>query len=125
MQDSAAPTDAARAAWLPKRLAGDQPVVKGYASIESERGAETALRLAWVEADRTWTPVLGVPHRPGATVVLRALGAFEPGPCRFALQTWRPATIEDAAGWPMMLQEGRNLVRLRLDADAVLRWAGR
>lgn len=119
-QADAPPTAAARAAWRDERLPGDVPVVKGYASIEPTRGPERALRLAWITPDGTWRALLGVPYRPGETVVLRALGVFEPGPCRFAIQTWRPATVEDSAGWPLDLLPGRNVIRLRMDADAVL-----
>jgi hypothetical protein len=123
--DRGEPGPGARAAWLDQRLPGGVPLLRGRAWLEGRGGSEIGLQFASIAADGTWTQVRGIPQRPGETVRLRILAVFEPGAARLALQTWRPATVEDGGGWPLVLVEGRNAVRLRLDAEGVLHWSGR
>jgi hypothetical protein len=119
--DLGTPNAAARAAWLPPTPeTGGAPLLRAYASAESVETGETALRLAWIGDDGTWNPARGVPHEPGRTVRIRPLGAFAPGAVRFALQSWRPATADDARGRTVPLLPGRNVLRYRLGLDGVL-----
>jgi hypothetical protein len=119
--DAGTPNAAARAAWLPPTPeTGGVPLLRTYASAESDELGETALRLAWIGPDGGWNPARGVPHEPGRTVTLRPLGAFAPGSIRFAMQSWRPATADDARGRLVPLRPGRNVLRYRLGLDGVL-----
>lgn len=119
--DQGSPSAAARAAWLDQSGdASGPPLLKAYASAETEELGETALRLAWIGADGGWHPARGVPHVPGSTTLVRPLGAFTPGAVRFSLQSWRPATADDARGRTVALVPGRNVLRYRLGLDGVL-----
>lgn len=113
-------TEAAREARAAEPAEGHVPIVRAAASIACGDTDERAVRLAWVRPDGSWLPTLGVPHLPGTRVVIRPLSVFPPGECRFAIKTWRPATREDAGGWPLTLSAGRNVLRLHLDAEGVL-----
>lgn len=119
--DQGIPNAAARAAWSdPPEGTRGEPLLRAYASAETEELGETALRLAWIGDDGSWHPARGVPHVPGAMTRIRPLGAFAPGAVRFAMQTWRPATADDARGRTLALVPGRNVLRYRLGLDGVL-----